>query len=282
MIDYESLQASTKFDDLAEPVPDEDAAPLDRSTPPENMSTFQADYYRNGMLILPGFMNHKLIDAYCDRWMKDHDSWRPAHVAFRQVPELCEVAMWPPLMAILGHLIGEEMGLSLSLTNWVSTERNIHQDDYLNPSFINNHYAACWFALADIHPDSGPFEYYPGTHKWPVMRKDKLLALYPPSMADDPNWPKWTEPVVVRTIQEKLDAEGREPVKFLAKKGDVLIWSGRLVHRGSAPNVPGMERRSLICHYSALSKRRDMPNRTRFYSQYDDPAHPGQYKYFDV
>lgn len=47
---------------------------------------------------------------------------------------------------------------------------------------------------------------------------------------------------------------------YLPKRGDVLIWHGRLVHRGSVANVPGMPRRALICHYNSVSHRPDWPN----------------------
>ena len=36
---------------------------------------------------------------------------------------------------------------------------------------------------------------------------------------------------------------------FHARKGDVLIWHRRLVHRGSVAAVPGMRRPALVCDY---------------------------------
>ena len=54
--------------------------------------------------------------------------------------------------------------MHLNLTGWVSTERNWHQDDYLNP-FINSWYGRL-VALDKISADAGPFEYVPGSHKW--------------------------------------------------------------------------------------------------------------------
>ncbi|MBL9007487.1 MAG: phytanoyl-CoA dioxygenase family protein [Myxococcales bacterium] len=34
---------------------------------------------------------------------------------------------------------------------------------------------ALWFAFDTIHPDSGPFEYVPGSHRWPIMRRPKVI-----------------------------------------------------------------------------------------------------------
>ena len=71
-------------------------------------------------------------------------------------------------------LIGTPMGLNLALTGWRSTTRTWHQDDYLNPPYINCHYAAVWIALEDIDPDCGMFEFVPGSHKWPLTRGAKI------------------------------------------------------------------------------------------------------------
>src|SRR5438552_11002670 len=81
------------------------------------------------------------------------------------------------LCATMESLIGEPMMLHLALTGWVSTERTWHQDDYLNPAHVAGWYAAVWMALDDnIHSDSGPFEYLPGSHRWPTLRRDKVIS----------------------------------------------------------------------------------------------------------
>jgi len=41
----------------------------------------------------------------------------------------------------------------------------------------------------------------------------------------------------------------------------VLIWHGRLLHRGSRPTNPSLLRRALISHYSGINHRPDMPAR---------------------
>ena len=43
------------------------------------------------------------------------------------------LALDPPLMAKLKEVSGEDMMLHLCLTGWISTKREWHQDDYLNP-----------------------------------------------------------------------------------------------------------------------------------------------------
>lgn len=249
------------FDMLSEDVEDEAAPPLDRRDVDESkLDEDQLHWRRNGFLIKPNFMPQDRIDRYCEirsRVPSPHgwDSPTP-HM---QIAELRDVGIYPPLMKLMEKLIGEEMGLHLDLTGWVSTERNWHQDDYLNPPYINSWYAAVWMALDDIHPDCGPFEFVPGSHKWPVMRSHKVRLYLTPEERQDDNWPRLAERVVDDIAEREIQRSGIQPQKFIAKKGDLLIWHGRLMHRGSFPNQPGMLRKSLICHYSGLSHRVDMP-----------------------
>ena len=228
------------------------------------LSPAQLAWRRDGVAILPRFLPDVLMDAYSARrgLVQNPGGW-PSPTPYLDVPEMRELALYPPLMQRIQELIGEPMLLHLCLTGWVSTERGWHQDDYLNPPFVNGWYAAVWMALDDIHPDSGPFEYVPGSHRWALMRGDKVRAYMPPKQARSPVWPQLSESFVVPTIDAEIKRKGGEVRAFLAKRGDVLIWHGRLMHRGSKPNRPGMPRKSLICHYTGASHRQDMPLRAQ-------------------
>lgn len=263
------------FAELTENVPDELLPPLDRSDDfiaTNGLLSRQNDPFgrrvhwrENGYLILGGgFLPDDLIDAYCSRWIADRnrDGNYPrgyqSPTPYMWVDELKDICLYPPLVAILSDLIGEPMGLHLNLTDWVSTERNWHQDDYLNPPTVNSHYAAVWMALDDIHPDSGPFEFVPGSHRWPLLRREKVLARMRREDRDE-NWPRRSQDFVSAAMEAERQRRGLQCKQFIAKRGDVLVWHGRLMHRGTAPATPGMERRALIAHYSGLRHRSDMP-----------------------
>lgn len=214
----------------------------------------EADWQRDGLVILPGFMPEDRVDAYCRAFQGGWGIGTP----YLESSELRDVALYAPLVEIIGSLVGEPVGLHLNLTWWRSTERDWHQDDYLNPPYVNGHYAASWVALADIHPDSGPFEFLRGTHRWPLIRQAKVLEAMGED-GSDPDWPWRSEALLTPLVEAEIERRGLEPEAFVARKGDVLIWHGRLLHRGSRPKVPGMERRSLISHYSGIFHRHDMP-----------------------
>jgi hypothetical protein len=257
------------FDDLSEPQPEDTKTFIERQ-PTGNLTQNQAMFLSQGMLILKRFLPDDLITAYCrdraklPRNRQDKSNyWGGWHypTPYMDVPTLRDLALYPRLMDTLGDLIGEPMGLHLCLTGWESTERDWHQDSYLNPPNVWSRYVAVWMALDDIDPQSGVFQYVPGSHRWPVLRREKLFAHLPGDVKGSPHWPTWTQEDISRMCMDKIMENDAQIVPFVAQKGDVLIWHSALVHRGSPPIQPHLERKSLICHYSGLSARPDMPNR---------------------
>lgn len=254
----------TTLADLSEHPPDELIPPLDRRGHPIDSGhpVFadcqpQRRWRADGVVCLPGLIPDSMIDAYCDAFQGGWGIGTP----YLTEPTIRDICLYQPLMATLEHLLSEPMGLHLNLTWWRSTTRDWHQDDYLNPPFVNSWYAAAWFALADIHPDSGPFQYVPGSNRWPVVRRDAVLSAMGED-GTDPDWPWRSERLLTPLFEAEIERRHAKVVTYLPKRGDVLLWHGRTVHRGSRPVVPGMERRSLIAHYSATSKRLDMPHWT--------------------
>ncbi|MGO9817258.1 MAG: phytanoyl-CoA dioxygenase family protein [Acidocella sp.] len=259
-----------QYADFSEVPSDEDIPYIDHRVVDESKLTpAQREWRRDGVVMLRGFIPDEVTEAYIRRReaLGKPPGWLIA-TPYMHIPEMRDLALYPPLMEKLQEVIGEPMMLHLCLTGWLSSQRGWHQDDYLNPSFVNSWYAAVWIALGDIHPDSGPFEYVPGSHRWPLMRGEKVRKFLTPEELTrrEPktgynHWERYAERFVNPAIDYEVATWDRKPVKFLAKRGDVLIWHGRLIHRGSDPNVPGMERRSLIAHYSGINHRPDMPVR---------------------
>lgn len=257
-----------KFSDLTQEQPEETKTLIERRGI-HGLSTLQARFLETGVLHMKRLVPDELIEAYCavreklpkDRAEKNnfYGGWNYP-TPYMNVPELRNISLCREIDTTLEHLIGEPMGLHLNLTGWVSTERNFHQDSYLNPPYLWSSYIAVWIALDDIHPDSGPFQYVPGSHKWPVMRRDKLFDFLTLEEMNSPLWPTFTQDAVAKACEEEIAARGGEIKNFLPQKGDVLFWHSNLVHRGSQPDSPDRLRKALICHYSALSKRLDMPD----------------------
>lgn len=268
-----------------------------------------ADWNADGVVILRRLIPDDLIAAYMAEWceanagpdmgfsvrhradgVEDGDGilalnaaqpggW-PDCTPYMRHPALRAICTHPLLARALEALLGEPAGVHLNLTGWVSTERDWHQDGYLNPPEVGDYYAAVWIALGSIHPDAGPFQYIPGSHRWHRLVREKFA---PYLDLDDPQWPKHSEQILSPMIERLIEDGSRpsdtpvEPLErvldpsrrpatvetYLPSKGDVLIWHPRLYHRGSKANVPGAYRPALIAHYSGIDHRPDMPPAAR-------------------
>ncbi|MBA2608044.1 MAG: phytanoyl-CoA dioxygenase family protein [Actinobacteria bacterium] len=243
------------FEDLTEDLADDTLPSLDR--PGVDLSTLTEDqrhWWQHGFLLKRGLIPDELVDAYREvraRLDKPH-GWEST-APYLHISEIRDLGCYGPLSDKLEELIGEKMGMSLNLTGWLSTERNWHQDDYLNPPEVKGWYAAVWVALDTIDPDSGPFQFVPGSHRWPVLRRERVRMFLTPEERAHHDWPRKTERFLDELLEKEIAERGAAPQSFLGEKGDVLIWHSRLVHRGSPPKVPGTPRLSFIAHYTGKS-----------------------------
>ena len=234
---------------------------LDR--PEEEPETdLQAEWKDDGLVVLPNFIPDFMLTRYANAWIKDNEErpggW-PFDVPYMYIPALLDMLSYGPLNETMEELVGEPMGTHLNLTGWRSTLRNWHQDGYLNPTHVFDHYVAVWIAIEDIHPDSGPFQFVRGSHRFPVINHEKMLHALGPDTEEDPMWPKRSEEILTPLFEQLIVDANLKVESFIANKGDVLIWHSRLMHRGSIPNNPDLERRGCIAHYSGIHHRPDMP-----------------------
>jgi len=261
---------------------------LDRPLDPAKEATLDAQqrfWRENGYLILERFMPEEIVDAYVRvrQAFQNPSGWGP--VPYLYYDEIKDFCLHKPLVALLEKLIGDRVILHLNLTGWVSSQRNWHQDDYLNPPHVRGSYLAVWAALDTIHPDCGPFEFVPGSHRWRVLNREKVRARLSPFEAAQEgllghkgHWAEFSEKMVSDSADDYIARKGGKVTQFLGKKGDVLIWHGCLLHRGSLPKVPGMPRKSLIAHYSGVTNREDFAKKhTWTYAKTG-----GLYQHFDI
>jgi len=219
------------------------------------------DWNEDGFVIKKNLIPEELMVNYEQCWL-DNNSDRPGGwpdcTPYRRHPEVMEILTYRDINDTMVDLIGEPAGLHLNLTGWVTTRRNWHQDTYLNPAHVGDYYVAIWIALETIHPDSGPFQFVRGSHRWPVVTREKILDALNPDEQDH-TWPKHSERLLTPLFEAEIEKRNAEVITYLPERGDVLFWHGRLLHRGSEPNVAGMPRKSLIAHYSGINHRQDMP-----------------------
>ncbi len=120
--------------------------------------------------------------------------------------------------------------------------QSLHQDMAVFPIEPKNYLVGVWIAAEDIHPDSGPLVYYPGTHREPMWE-------------GFPGYPEQFLRTCTRDLQDgyhryvaELAQAKYQKHQFLAKKGDVLFWHGMLVHGGEQDRNKQITRKSLVLH----------------------------------
>ena len=247
------------FEDLAEIYPDDRVPPLDRQDVDESRLTWDELHWRRyGFLVLNRFLPDEIVRDY----LALRERRGIGLGGFQNVvdentdPEILALGCYPRLLAVIRQLFSEDFRFNFSLTQFTSTNRAWHQDDYLGPDELFGRYCAVWMALEDIHPDAGPFQFIPGSQRWDGMRGRLVREHVRPEVRDwiglagqGGHWAQIAEAFTTPAYEAKIAKEALPQYTFHARKGDVLIWHGRLVHRGSIANVPGMRRPALICHY---------------------------------
>jgi ectoine hydroxylase-related dioxygenase (phytanoyl-CoA dioxygenase family) len=108
---------------------------------------------------------------------------------------------------------------------------------------------ANWIAFEDIHPDSGPLEFYPRSHKLvpPLLSGELVISPLEYKTKGPSVYTERYEP----TIRRYIEAMNLEPHFFMAKAGDVLFWHANLLHGGAKRKTLKLSRKALVCHYFA-------------------------------
>ena len=243
------------------------------------LTLHQRSYARQGCLVLRNFIPANLIDDYLrlrERLGLGQNQF-PDSTPFVEHEELLRISCYKPLMDIIRELHGAEMGLIFNLTGFVSTQRGWHQDAYLDRDTAVPRLAA-WIACGAIDDDVGPFEYIPGSHRWMALSNERINEFLKPEYrwpnghrareAGVPGWGRISEAFIDPSVFAKIEREGVPIRHFVAEKGDVLLWYGRTMHRGSPPRRKGATRPGLIAHYAPIFERE-----RGFFAQTDDGSH---------
>jgi hypothetical protein len=99
-----------------------------------------------------------------------------------------------------------------------------------------------WVALEDITEDNGPLFYYPGSHRNPEYNFSDFK-----NTTEDTSYENYPE--YETFMEELMEKSAYKKKKFLAKKGDALIWSSNIIHGGSPVEDPKSTRFSQVTHY---------------------------------
>ncbi len=172
------------------------------------------------------------------------------------------------------HLVFERRALATqTLGFWRGSSQDGHQDSaYVNYT-LPMQFAASWIALEDVHEGAGELFYYVGSHKLPEyyyageFKGAEVAKQVKPGVDLSKDYPRHIE-----LIRRQTEGLGMPKQTFLARRGDVLIWSADLAHGGSVISSD-RTRKSVVTHYCPKDV---MPAYFENHAGYEIRSHHGQ------
>jgi len=123
------------------------------------------------------------------------------------------------------------------------SRQHLHQDMGVFHIYPWNYLVGAWIACEDISVDSGPLVVYPGSHRAPFFPG---FTEYPQTnlrTADEEQAHAYED--YVEEVASHFPSH-----EFVARKGQVLLWHGMLVHGGAPVLRAGASRKSMVIHYT--------------------------------
>jgi ectoine hydroxylase-related dioxygenase (phytanoyl-CoA dioxygenase family) len=149
-----------------------------------------------------------------------------------------------PIVEFLRTIFEADPLLFQSLSFHKGSEQGMHQDTAYVVVSSPLRLSAAWVALEDVQPGSGELMYYRGSHRLPEYLFSGEYKHWNPERDGPEQHAEWA-----RLLNENAERLGMERQTFLARKGDVLLWSADLAHGGSPVTDTSLTRRSLVGHF---------------------------------
>ena len=174
--------------------------------------------------------------------MREASDWRIHGFHYVNAParRLFQSAM---LGALVSRLFGRPARPFAVINFMKGSRQHLHQDMGVFHIYPWNYLIGAWIACEDIAADSGPLVVYPGSHRAPFFAG---FTDYPQTnlrTADEAGaqaYDAYVEDVAHRYPRHE----------FIARKGQVLLWHGMLIHGGAPVTRPGASRKSMVIHYT--------------------------------
>jgi phytanoyl-CoA hydroxylase len=242
--------------------------PQDFEPHPFETQLFEPQWERDGYVILRGVLEPSACDALGEvlgeAWRYGHPDQRvfesatgrsrkleagdarrltravDTHVHY---PEARELLANPVVIGKLREIFGADPLYFQTLVFELGSEQGLHQDTSFVVVDDPMAMVGVWIALEDVQAGSGELRYVPGSHRLAPYEfgpgRRHFDSSIDPASLHEAYYP---------LITQRCADAGLPEQRFLARKGDVLIWSADLVHGGSPITDATLTRRSLVAH----------------------------------
>jgi ectoine hydroxylase len=166
--------------------------------------------------------------------------------SIHQSEAVYQLSTKPALMSILQFILGKEVKLFQSLNFIHGSAQRAHSDTIHMTTHPLGYMIAVWIALEDIHEDSGPLFYYPGSQSLPYVLNEDYNPGGNYFLLGKNAYQKYED-----AIETVIQNNQLEKKTFLAKKGDAFVWHANILHGGSPIVNPALTRKSMVLHFYA-------------------------------
>ena len=182
-----------------------------------------------------------------DAWRRD--GWRQnagirVQDAWTTNADVRRLAVNGRVLQILSLMYGRRAFPFQTLNFPVGTQQHFHTDAVHFSSVPERFVCGVWVALEDIHEDSGPLVYYPGSHRLPILMNEHLGVTALGNTGPYDHYARFEE-----VWQGLVAALGLQRETFCPRKGQGLIWASNLLHGGDRQRDPARTRWSQVTHY---------------------------------
>jgi hypothetical protein len=208
----------------------------------------------HGYIVLEGHLSEAEVDEINDDldrlFQKGVVRYHPRGPRIMNAHKQCEpitrAVRHPELLRLLGFVLGRDVTLFQTINFFEGSQQDAHSDSFHMTTEPVGYLTAIWVALEDVTPESGPLFYYPGSHKLGYVMTEDLTNGERSRLSGEEKDRRYEE-----RIAALIEERGMEPVEFLARKGDLLVWHANLLHGGRGITREGATRKSLVAHYFA-------------------------------
>jgi hypothetical protein len=165
------------------------------------------------------------------------------HDAWEEIPAVRQLAVAPRVLEVLRTLYRREPIPMQTLNFGRGTEQHAHSDAMHFSSVPAGFMCGVWIALEDIDEDNGPLEYYPGSHRLPMLDHN-VLGITGSDQAGYEHYGAYEE--LIQSLIREMRLERRV---LKVPKGQAIVWAANLLHGGSPIRDRGRSRHSQVNHY---------------------------------
>tara|TARA_B100000579_G_C22838428_1_gene860124 strand:- start:91 stop:1110 length:1020 start_codon:yes stop_codon:yes gene_type:complete len=164
------------------------------------------------------------------------------------------------LSSLLRLITSVDPVLYMSIHGLKTTSRSWHQDEFFYGGYSHGSSFAVWIALDDVTSNMGAFCLLPGSHVLPILDKSKLDRFLADGMISssssslESSLSLMSAAVTVPAYEAKVASFHSHPILYLPRRGDVLIWHSRLLHRACRASSNSVHRPAVIAHYCSLDE----------------------------